>query len=89
MSIELNSTLNKDKIDDEDDSSIATSDVLSENDQELLNDSDKELQSDQNIEIVSKPTTIQSDVNSKSNIKSSTVNSKHTDLLSQMKQGKF
>lgn len=63
------------------DASIATSDVLSENDKELLNSSDRD-----HIRKVSDQINRK---NLETPLKSSTVNSKHNDLLYEMRQGKY
>ena len=75
--------------DDDDDISIATSEVLSENDVELLNSSDKEHIGKITEEITSKQQSRDTQNSKKEQSKSSTVNSKHTDLLDQIRQGKF
>lgn len=62
--------------------------MLSENDNELLNSSDKEHIEQVTIQIEGKQLERDTASPSKSAIKSSTVNSKHTDLLDQMRQGK-
>ena len=66
--------------------SIATSDVLSEKDDELLNSSDKEQESKITIQNDPRATPASQP---KSDIKSSTVKETHTDVLSQMRPGSW
>ena len=87
--IEDTDSQNMDEGDVNDDTSIATSEVLSKNDLELLNSSDHE--NIQNVvnQLEVNPSIIPPSSRERSKYKSSTYNTKNNDLLEKMHNGKF
>lgn len=70
---------------EKEDVSVATNEVLSENDREYLNNSDQEMENSSQMHL--KPNTLKSSAHGQTNIKSSTLNNKNIDKLEHIRAG--